>query len=81
MKTHKVRFGQDDIKPECKKELFKNRRDIPICVVRKGPTVHQDFRPIKRQVGFPLSFPVVPEPPPPTPVPVPPKPIAPFRHP
>jgi len=45
MKTRKVLFNEK-VSPQCKKELFTNRKDIPVCVRRSGPGIHTDFRPI-----------------------------------
>jgi hypothetical protein len=78
MKVHKVRFG--DLRPECKKELYKNRNDIPVCIKRQGNGIHTDFRPIKGHIqpsilSEGLTSPVSKEPPviPTNPQTVPPK--------
>jgi hypothetical protein len=67
-KVFKAKFG-NSVEPKCKREMFKERTDIPICVKRLPVEIDTTFRPHNK--------PVVPNPPkpvPPEPQPVPPKP-------
>ena len=59
MKTRKVHFGEN-IKPDCKREIFKNP-NIPICIKRNLNEIHTDFRPINKRID--------PNPPQPSPLP------------
>lgn len=67
-KVFKVKFPND---PKCKREMFKERTDIPICVKRLPVEVDTTFRPHNKPI---IPNPPKPEPTPPKPVPPKPKP-------
>lgn len=80
-KVFKVKFG--DIQPKCKREMFKERTDIPVCVKRLPVEVDTTFRPHNKPIQPNPPKPVPPEPPKPSPEPkpVPPEPPKPPKPP